>query len=214
MNNCIASWSGGKDSAYALYLATATGARPQALLNMMNENGKISRSHGLPMSVLKAQAAAMNLPLYAVPTSWADYEQHFIASLQTIANTHPVDQVIFGDIDLNDHRVWEEKVCAAANLKAVLPLWKKERKPLVLDMLSAGFEAYIVSCQLSMGTSYLGRLLNEELVTELEQQQIDPCGENGEFHTVVTNCPLFNSPIALNIQDRVTHEQYCFLQLA
>ncbi|WP_290710036.1 diphthine--ammonia ligase [Flavihumibacter sp. CACIAM 22H1] len=212
MKNCLSSWSGGKDSAYALYLAKLQGYQPIALLNMMNERGLISRSHGIPFSVLKQQAAAMSIPLYAIPSSWEEYEARFIQTLQSIQSASPYSQVVFGDIDLQAHRDWEEKVCSAAGLTAFLPLWQRDRKELVLEMLQAGFETIIVSCQSELGPDFLGKKLCTHLVQDLEARGIDPCGENGEFHTLVTNCPLFKQPVQLAIAGKIKHQDYCFLQ--
>lgn len=211
MLNALSSWSGGKDSAYAVYLAQQTGFTARGLLNVLNENGKISRSHGLPVHLLQQQAEAMNLPLYTLASSWNAYESNFIHALQEMKTALPVSHVIFGDIDLQAHRDWEEKVCSTTGLTAYLPLWQKDRKKVVLSMLEAKFEAIIVSCQATMGLSYLGRTIDLSLVEELESRGIDPCGENGEFHTLVTNCPLFSTPVQFTIAGKSAHENYCFL---
>lgn len=210
--NCLSSWSGGKDSAFALYLAISDGYSPKALLNMMNENGHVSRSHGLPLSILKQQADALFLPLHAIPSSWNEYEANFIKSLQYLKSEYALSHVIFGDIDLDPHREWEETVCQQAGLQAQLPLWQRNRKELVLEMLAAGFETMIVSCQSSMGPDWLGRILNSDLVEELESMGIDACGENGEFHTLVTFCPLFKNRIHPRISGKISHQDYCFLE--
>ena len=117
--NTGCSWSGGKDSCYALMKAKQLGYDPKILVNMMNENGEISRSHGLPFSILQQQAAMMNLPIVAQPTSWQEYENHFINTLHKIKEAYSIDSMVFGDIDLQPHRDWEEKVCAAAGLRCI-----------------------------------------------------------------------------------------------
>jgi diphthine-ammonia ligase len=206
------SWSGGKDSCYALMKALNGDHQLSVLVNMMNENGKISRSHGLPASVLMQQANAMEVPLVAQPTSWNDYQQHFIQTLQKIKQDYKVEAMVFGDIDLQEHRDWEEMVCQKAGLKALLPLWKQERKKLVLEMLDSGIKSMIVSCNTSMGEEFLGRMITPELVMQLESMVVDVCGENGEFHTVVINCPLFKSEISLPVYKKVLHENYWFLE--
>ena len=205
------SWSGGKDSCYALMQAIQQGNELKALINMMNENGKISRSHGLPLSVLQQQAAAMNVPLLATPTSWNDYKQHFIHSLREIKEQYNVQAMVFGDIDLQPHRDWEEMVCAEAGLEAMLPLWQQGRRQLVDQMIQAGIEAVIVSCNTQMGEAYLGKTITHELADDLEKAGIDACGENGEFHTVVVNCPFFRKQVQLAPYGKVQHENYWFL---
>ena len=207
----LSSWSGGKDSCFALMQAVEDGFQPTVLLNMMNENGKVSRSHGIPLQILKQQAVQVNLPLVAVPASWSQYEENYIATLHKIKEEHQIEGVVFGDIDLEPHRAWEEKVCEAADLIAFLPLWQQDRVTLVNQMLDAGIETMIVSCNLEMGETYLGKLLTKELALELEQKGIDPCGENGEFHTLVINCPLFKNRIQLPKFEVKTYENYCFV---
>lgn len=207
----LSSWSGGKDSCFALMKSVAEGFQPTVLLNMMNENGKVSRSHGIPLAILEQQAAQMGVTLVAVPASWSQYEENYIATLHKIKEEHQIEGVVFGDIDLEPHREWEEKVCKAANLKAFLPLWQQNRIDLVNQMLEQGIETMIVSCNLEMGESYLGKLLTKELAFELEQKGIDPCGENGEFHTLVLNCPLFQNRIQLPNLEVKTYENYCFV---
>jgi diphthine-ammonia ligase len=206
------SWSGGKDSCYALMQTLQEDFQLKALVNMMNENGLISRSHGLPISILQQQADAMKVPLLARATSWNDYQHNFVESLETIAKNYGVQAMVFGDIDLQQHRDWEEMVCATAGLTAMLPLWKKDRKQLVMKMLNAGIECMIVSCNTTMGEQFPGRIMTPELIVELERMGIDVCGENGEFHTVVVNCPLFTQPIKLPPYSTVLHENYWFLQ--
>src|SRR6185312_4218760 len=109
--NIGCSWSGGKDSCYALMLALDHGHRVTALVNMMNENGIISRSHGLPLSIIQQQAKAVKAPLLAQPTSWSEYQFYFINSLEKIKRDQAVEAMVFGDIDLQQHRDWEEMVC-------------------------------------------------------------------------------------------------------
>jgi len=206
------SWSGGKDSCFAFMQAIKNGYTPAVLVNMMNENGKISRSHGLPFSILKQQANAMGLPIIAIPTSWADYEKNFVDTLQLVKKDYGVEAMVFGDIDLQAHRDWEEMVCAKAGLNALLPLWKGNRKELVLQMLDAGIETMIVSCNTILGEEFAGKIISRGLVLQLEEKGVDVCGENGEFHTVVTHCPLFTREIQLPAFTTVLHNDYWFIQ--
>lgn len=209
----LCSWSGGKDSCFALMQAIEAGFQPKVLLNVMNEAGQISRSHGIPASILEAQAQAAGLPIHLISSSWQEYEQHFTGALRTLGSQYQLTHAVFGDIDLQPHRDWEEKVCAAANLTPLLPLWQQDRRDLVFAMIDAGIETMIVSCQPQMGPSFLGKYITRALVAELEALGVDACGENGEFHTLVTNCPLFSHPIEVSIRDKVEHEGYWFSTL-
>ena len=209
--NFVTSWSGGKDSCYAMMQAIQQGFVPKVLLNMMNENGKVSRSHGLPLSILNQQAQKMGLPLEGIPATWGDYEAKFIAVLKTLKAKYDLEAAVFGDIDLQQHKDWEDKVCAVASLKAILPLWQQDRIVLVNQMLENGIVTMIVSCNTMMGEQYLGKILTKELAQELHEKGIDPGGENGEFHTLVLNCPLFSGAIELPAFTKITYENYCFI---
>lgn len=207
----LSSWSGGKDSCYAFIKEIEKGNTPIALLNVMNENGKISRSHGISLSILKQQANAMNLALETCQASWEDYEKTFIKKLTEVKNRHQLDAVVFGDIDIESHKAWEEKVCKAAALQPILPLWQGNRKQLVIDMMNQGIKAIIVSCNTTLGKAFLGREIDLELLDDLEALGIDCCGENGEYHTLVVDCPLFEHAIELPKYHTVQHENYCFI---
>jgi diphthine-ammonia ligase len=208
------SWSGGKDSCFALMQAMGQGHQLKALINMMNENGRISRSHGLPEAVLQQQALQMDVPMLAVPTSWEQYKMYFTGALQQVKNDFGVQAMVFGDIDLQPHRDWEEMVCAEAGLDAILPLWQQDRRSLVFSMMESGIEAMIVSCNTQLGQDFLGEMITPRLVDELEKAGVDACGENGEFHTVVLNCPLFRGPVSLPAAEKVLHNGYWFLHWA
>lgn len=205
------SWSGGKDSCYALLRSIRDGHKLVALVNMMNEEGIRSRSHGLPLTVLQQQADALGVPIITTPASWANYQEKFIETLNSVKQTLNVTQMVFGDIDLQAHRDWEEMVCAKAGISAYLPLWLQDRLELVSRMMEDGIKATIVSCNELMGEAFLGKEIQPHLIAELQLLGVDPCGENGEYHTVVTDCPMFSSPVLLPAFRKVKHENYWFL---
>jgi uncharacterized protein (TIGR00290 family) len=209
----LCSWSGGKDSCFALMQAIKQNYSPKVLLNVLNEEGKISRSHGIPSAILKAQATSINLPIHLISSSWNDYEKNFTSALSSLKDQYQLSHAVFGDIDLQPHRDWEEKVCTNAGLQAVLPIWQQDRKELVMQMLNNGIETIIVSCNEVMGERFLGKTLTEELVTELESLGVDACGENGEFHSLVLNCPLFKQKINVAVTNKLKHEKYWFSEL-
>jgi diphthine-ammonia ligase len=194
--------------------AIKQGYTPAVLLNVMNENGKISRSHGIPAPILQAQAKAAQLPIHLISSSWQDYEQYFSAALIQIKEKYSVTHAVFGDIDLQAHRDWEEKVCNNAGLTAVLPLWQQDRRSLVMQMLDSGIQTMIVSCNEVMGTSFIGKTLTPSLIDELEALGVDACGENGEFHTLVYDCPLFQQPLQIEVKQALKHDQYYFSELS
>jgi diphthine-ammonia ligase len=211
--NSLCSWSGGKDSCFALLQAIQTGYSPKVILNVLNEEGKISRSHGIPSPILQAQADAAGLPIHLISSSWEEYEKHFTSALSQLKEQYQLTHAVFGDIDLQPHRDWEEKVCQHAGLIAVLPLWKQNRRDLVMQMLETGIETMIVSCNEVMGERFIGRFLTPMLVDELESMGIDACGENGEFHTLVLDCPLFKERIGVQVSGTALHKNYWFASL-
>ena len=122
----LCSWSGGKDSCFALMQAIQQGYTATVLLNVLNEEGQISRSHGIPTAILQLQAKAAGLPIQLVASSWAKYEEKFTATLSQLKTSYNLQYAVFGDIDLQPHRDWEEKVCHNAGLTAILPLWQQD----------------------------------------------------------------------------------------
>jgi diphthine-ammonia ligase len=211
MPEFLFSWSGGKDSCLALYRALQAGGSCSALLTMLDENGERSRSHGLRPEVLEAQARAMKLPLHVGLASWSSYEAVFVEQLQTLRESG-VTAAVFGDIDLEDHRQWEEKVCARVGLKTCLPLWKAPRRALLDEFLAAGFTAIVVAAREDrLPPDCLGRVLDEELIAWIESHGCDACGEEGEYHSVVVNGPLFHQPLQLIAGERSLHGGCWFL---
>jgi uncharacterized protein (TIGR00290 family) len=207
----MVSWSGGKDSCLAMHRAARAGARIEVLVNMKVEGGERSRSHGLRSGVIDAQARAMGIRLEGAATSWGDYEANFVGILRRLAS-EGIEAGIFGDIDLQAHLEWEEMVCGKAGLIPVLPIWQGGRMELVREFIVAGFRTHIVALRAeSLSPDYLGRPFTLELAREFEAMGIDACGENGEFHTVVTDGPLFRYPIEILPGWRVLREGYWFL---
>jgi uncharacterized protein (TIGR00290 family) len=197
------SWSGGKDSCLALWRTLGAGARLDCLLTMFTEDGERSRSHGLARSVLDAQAEAIGAPLLARAATWDDYEAAMVDLLREAA-ARGVTAVVFGDIDIPRHRAWEEHVCRQAGLTALLPLWQEDRRALLDEWWAAGFEARIVVVREGLvDRRYLGRVLDRGAAEELAAAGIDPCGENGEFHTLVTAGPLFRRPIRVSLGKQI-----------
>jgi len=122
---------------------------------------------------------------------------------------------IFGDIDIEEHRKWVEKLCNDTQIKAYLPLWQQPRAKLLNEFLAAGFKAIIVAVNADkLAKEYLGRKLDKELIVEFQNLNIDPCGENGEYHTVVTDGPIFSSPINLNPGNIILRDNYWFQDFA
>ena len=178
----------------ALHRVLADGWRIQALLAMFDADGERSCSHAIPPHLMRAQATALGIPLVIGQASWADYEAVFTSQLHGLAAqgcTHGV----FGDIDLQPHRDWEEKVCAAAGLSAALPLWQQNRRALVDELLALGYRARVVCVDArALDASFCGREFDAQFVADLPAG-VDACGENGEFHTFVFDGPRYAHPV-------------------
>jgi uncharacterized protein (TIGR00290 family) len=188
------SWSGGKDSYLALHRSTSA-YDVVAMVTMFAEDGARSRSHGLRPEILHAQADRLGIPLFAGRGSWDTYEAGFRAVLAEAAALD-ITHVIFGDILYESNRAFPERVCAAAGLTTVEPLWNEPTAALYREFVATGADARIVTVRDGvLDASWLGRRLTVALLDDIERAGIDPCGEHGEYHTVVLDAPLFTSPI-------------------
>jgi len=211
----FSSWSGGKDSCLALHRACMAGAKPACLLTIINEDARRSRSHGLRKNVIAAQAAALGLPLFTRCASWAGYEAAFIDALHEIRK-QGVTAGVFGDIDFPPHLEWEEKVCAKADIIPYLPLWEGARLALLNEFITLGYKALIVRVnENKLNRKFLGRIIDQDVVGEFQKTGIDPCGENGEYHTVVVDGPIFSKPLLVATGSCLDTEDvgYCTLDI-
>jgi len=211
----FASWSGGKDSALACYLAKKNcNAEVTSLLNMLSENGTHSRSHHLSAKVLQLQTAAMGIPMVQMKATWQHYEEEFKKALLKFKK-EGIQAGVFGDIDLQEHRDWVEKVCNETSMESLLPLWHRTRESLMEEFISAGFKAIIVAVNLEfLGSEWLGRQIDAEFVEDIKRlPQVDLCGEKGEYHTFVTSGPLFKKRIEITKSRRRYKKGRWFLDI-
>ncbi len=192
----VLSFSAGKDSVLALHRMVAQGHKPAALLVMFNRDAGRSWFHGADRALLCAMAESLRLPLVCCEAAGgADYEAAFERCLRA-QKEQGVEACVFGDIDLEAHRRWNEARCAAAGLRAELPLWGESREELVREVVGLGYRC-VVKCvrQSALPERFLGRVLDLPLLEELRGLGVDLCGENGEYHTVVLDGPLFHAPV-------------------
>lgn len=207
------SWSGGKDSCLSLYHAIQQGREVRVLLSMLAEDGKHSRSHGLKKELLMRQAQALGLPIEFGAAAWDQYEACFMAKLGSFSEQN-LEAGIFGAIDLEENRQWVEKVCQAVGMAAILPLWKKDRRSLLAEFIALGFRAVMVAVKSDLlDESWLGRILELEMIEELERIGIDASGENGEYHTFVYDGPLFSHQVIFQAGSILKRDGYSFLEL-
>ncbi|HSI66227.1 MAG TPA: diphthine--ammonia ligase [Planococcus sp. (in: firmicutes)] len=209
----VMSWSGGKDSALAYYRAVLAGHVPMVLFTMFEEDGSKSRSHGLPLEILEAQAERLGLPLEIGKAGWSGYEEEFIKHLKNFKE-RGVGMGVYGDIDLEDHRAWVQKVSKEADMEASHPLWGEPRRKLLEELLAEGFKAVITVVDTArLPAEFLGREFTLELVEELEALGVDACGEEGEFHTVIIDGPIFIEAVPAVFGEVIEAGQYRILEV-
>mgnify|MGYP000047008100 FL=1 len=207
-------WSGGKDSALTLYRAKKEGVKVMYLLNMLAEDRKFSRSHGLPSGILREQAERIGIPILQCPSSWKEYERKFKDKVFELKK-EGIDAGIFGDIDLEEHRRWVERVCRDTGIKPLLPLWGEDRERLLKDFIKVGFRAILVTVNLKfLDERWLGREVNQEFIEDLKTLGgIDLCGEKGEYHTFVFDGPIFKEKLKFFLGKKIFKDNYCFLEI-
>ncbi len=213
MAKYVASWSGGKDSCFAYWKATSQGLKVGYLLNFVNKDSTRAMSHGLDHKLIALQAQAMKLPIIQQKVTWDTYEAGFKAALAEL-KLKGVTGLVTGDIYLQEHKDWIDRVCGEAGMEAVLPLWQMDTSQLLTDFINAGFKAIVVSVKTEiLGKEWLGRPIDSKLATELAELNIDPCGEAGEFHTFVYDGPLFSKPVRITNSTTVLRDDRWFLDI-
>jgi diphthine-ammonia ligase len=194
----VASWSGGKDSAYAYYLAKQQGHEVLSLITMMMNEGK-SNFHMIPADILDAQAKAVGVPLLKKTSSAETYEADFKGVLAEFKKKG-AEGLVTGDIyEVAGHEEgWLNRVCREVDLKPVKPLWMGDTKQIYLDYLKTGLKATVVRTNRDLSLDWLGRVLDRKFYDDiLKLPGVDPCGEGGEYHTVITDGPDFKQKVEL-----------------
>jgi len=196
----IMSWSGGKDSAYALHTVLQAGVYDvQFLLSNFNGEQKRLSTHGISEALIEAQSEALGIPLqkmYVYESSNAAYEKALTEFLET-ATSKKIFHVIFGDIFLEDLRAYREEKLAAVGMQAVFPLWGKNTLRLVRSFIDDGFKSMICCVNDAYLTEkHAGKIIDHPFIDQLPLSS-DPCGENGEYHSFCFDGPVYTKPIAV-----------------
>jgi diphthine-ammonia ligase len=207
----VCSWSGGKDACLAFHRAVAAGGVPRALICLAREDGLTTLTHGMPVDLVRAQADRLDLPLEVCPGSWHDYQLAWALALGRQRDAG-VEAAVFGDLHITRHREWERGVCRQLGLRPLTPLWKESTRLLTKELFSTGMKA-VITCLLAerLDKGYLGREITPALVNELEAAGVDPFGEHGEYHTLVTDDGLFATPIDAKPVGEYLHDGYWHL---
>lgn len=211
------SWSSGKDSAYALVETLRKGDFEVVglITTVTAEYGRVSM-HGVRESILDRQIAELRLPCrkVSIPKVCANeiYERQMAEVLQSVKD-EGVAHVIFGDLFLEDIRSYRETHLKALDMTGVFPLWGRDTRALAGEMIASGLAPYLTCVDSrKLDASFAGRRFDEALLAELPEG-IDPCGENGEFHTCVTAGPMFQNAIEVQVGDVVDREGFVFADL-
>lgn len=213
----LMSWSGGKDSAVALHELQRSGHyEVVGLLTTVTRDYDRISIHGVRRELLARQAEALDLPLYEVSipaeASNATYETAMADALAA-HRERECHTVAFGDLFLADIRAYRDALMARNGMTALYPVWGRNTRAFVGDFGDAGFRAVIACVDLDrLDESFAGRSIDRELIADLPPG-VDPCGENGEFHSFVTDGPNFARPVAVVLGERVTRGRFCFRDL-
>jgi uncharacterized protein (TIGR00290 family) len=193
------SWSGGKDSYSAFELAKSE-FDIVAGVTMVDELGARSRSHGVRVELLQQQMRALGIEHVTRKCEWSSYEQELVDGLKELRMDYGVSHVVYGDIVYPEHRASAERFASAAGLNAVEPLWGKTTAAVVQGFLQSRGRALIVTVGARwLDSTWLGVELTEDRVARLAELGVDPCGENGEYHTFVTDSPSFAEPVQVEL---------------
>ncbi len=217
MTRVFVSWSGGKDGCLAGHRALAKGMDVAYLANMVSADGTRSRSHGIAASVIKAQAQALGIPIVQRRTANDTYEAEFHKMLLNLKEDG-VSGGVFGDIDFEPHREWVTRVCREAGLDCYLPLWEEDQTKLMEEFIGAGFTSVVVAARDEFfGPEVLGRKVDGAFLAELKEMaqvnNITPCGEAGEYHTLVVDGPIFKKRLEITDSQNVLRDSIHFLKI-
>lgn len=199
MKTYAVAFSGGKDSTLALDRAIRMGLKVKYLVNIYSEETNRVRFHGFKKEIIKAQADALGLELIQSGSNNENFEQIFIEGLKILKNKN-VDGIIFGDIHLEEVKKWFEERTTKYGFEHIEPLWKNPQKTLITEIVNRGYKATLTNIDLEKANgSWLGKVITKNLIQEFEKAEIDLCGENGEYHSFVSDGPLFNHPISFGL---------------
>jgi uncharacterized protein (TIGR00290 family) len=213
----LISWSSGKDSAFALHEVRRAGAFDVvgALTTVTETFGRVS-IHGVRQEILLAQLDAAGLPPRIVPIPYPCPNEIYEARIsEAVADAvrDGITHIIFGDLFLQDIRAYREQKLAETGIAPVFPLWGRPTLPLAQAMIASGLEAYIATVDLKkLPAEFAGRKFDLQLLADLPAG-IDPCGENGEFHTCVVASPIFTRRLAVTPGERVQRDGYAYCDL-
>lgn len=209
----VMSYSCGKDSTLALHHMISQGHEPVAMITMFNEESERSFFHGADKKMLEAYSNALNIPLLLTPSIGNEYHIEMEKSLRR-AKEMGAEIACFGDIDIEANRAWCEERCMNAGLKAIFPLWHRDRIDNVYEIISLGYRCVIKSLRNTLlPRTLLGKVIDSAVINEMRNYGIDICGENGEYHTLVTDGPVFNKPLEFHTGEIIDFGEFSIITI-
>jgi len=217
MKRILLSWSSGKDSAWALHLLRSQAdVEIAGLLTTFNEAFDRVAMHGVRRDLVERQAAAVGIPLWAVPLPWPcsneEYERR-MAEACAKALAGGIEGIAFGDLFLEDVRAYRERQLTGTGLAPLFPLWGLPTRNLAEEMIACGLEAKLTCVDTQkLDASFAGREFDDKLLSDLPES-VDPCGERGEFHSFVYAGPMLKSAVSIAVGETVLRDQFAFADL-
>ncbi|MCY1718726.1 diphthine--ammonia ligase [Prolixibacteraceae bacterium Z1-6] len=211
----FASWSGGKDCMLALYRFLKDSENTvECLVNMCDTDAVHSRSHGIDKNWIRKQAKQMEIEVIQPVSDFAGYEKVFKHQI-SILKERNVEAGIFGDIYLKEHKVWIERVCSEMQIQALFPLWGENTEDLLKEFIGEGFKTILVAIRNDvLDNSWLGQVIDTRFLADIKKLDgVDPCAENGEYHSFVFDGPLFSTALDFTTGATITSGNHNFLHL-
>lgn len=210
----VVSFSGGKDSTLSLYRMLKQNYEIIGLISTFDNDGD-SCFHKIPKKVIEAISKSLNISLIEVNCTKGNiYEEEFEKAL-TFAKDKGAEICVFGDIDIEHHKKWGLDRCAKAGLEGVFPLWQQDRESLTNEFLDYGFKAIIKKVNLKeLNEEFIGKELTKDVVNKIKENGADPSGENGEYHTLVFDGPIFKEKVQFEVLGKEIIGQYGYLTIS
>jgi uncharacterized protein (TIGR00290 family) len=213
----LVSWSGGKDSCLALHeIQKTSNIRVEALLTTVTRDFDRISMHGVRRVLLERQAESLGLPLHQIVISRGAGNDEFEQRMQEAFagyRDRGIDSVVFGDLFLRDIRAYRERFLARCHMTGLFPVWGRDTTQFIRDFIALGFKAVIVCVDpAQLDPLFSGRMIDEKFLADLPSG-VDPCGENGEFHTFVFDGPSFRKPVNFSIGEIVCRDSFWFCDL-
>ncbi len=211
----VSLWSGGKDSCFACYKAKQQGYQIISVINFTDSDRVNSVSHGLSADIIQKQADLIDIPLLQKTMPKKGYKDAFKVLIEELKAKEGIEGIVFGDIYLQEHRDWIDKVCEELRVEPILPIWTHDTEKLIRDIIDSGFKSIVVSTRKDiLGEEWLGREIDDKFIKDLSAiGNIDLCGEKGEFHTFTYDGPIFKQKIKFDIGEKRLENGRWFLEI-